>query len=212
MKRSIAVTGLGIICPVGNDVDTFWKSLKEGKSGIGKVTRFDPSGLDAKIAAEVKDFDPSLYMDKKEARKMALFTQYAVAASVQAWKDAGLERDAPGSAGSPYAGYDPERIAVCLGNGIGGLEIFQESYEKLLESGPDRMPPMTVPLMISNEASANVAIRLGIKGPAFTQVTACASGTDAIGQAIDLLRSGRVDVVVAGGTEAAITVFAMGGF
>ncbi|TXT43276.1 MAG: 3-oxoacyl-acyl-carrier-protein synthase II [Spirochaetes bacterium] len=202
MKRTIAVTGLGIISPVGNDIETFWQSLKEGKSGIGKVTRFDASGMDAKIAAEVKDFDPSLYMDKKEARKMALFTQYAVAASVQAWQDSGVAQ----------GGYDPERIAVCLGNGIGGLEIFQESYSKLLESGPDRMPPMTVPLMISNEASANVAIRLGIHGPAFTQVTACASGTDAIGQAIDLLRSGRVDVVVAGGTEAAITVFAMGGF
>jgi len=209
MKRKIAVTGLGVISPVGNSVDAFWDSLTHGRSGVGKVTKFDASNLESRIAAEVKDFDPSLWMDRKDARKMALFTQYAVAASVQAWKDAGFSAE-NGEEG--FGGYDRDRIGVCLGNGIGGLEIFQESYSKLLESGPDRMPPMTVPLMIMNEASANVAIRLGIHGPAYTQATACASGTDAIGQAIDLLRSGRLDVVVTGGTEASITVFAMGGF
>jgi 3-oxoacyl-[acyl-carrier-protein] synthase II len=209
MKRMIAVTGMGVVSPVGNSLDIFWDSLIHGVSGVGPVTRFDISNLEAKIAAEVKNFDPSLWMDKKEARKMAMFTQYAVAAAVQAWVDAGFDKE--GIEANPL-GYDPERVAVCMGNGIGGIEVFQESYAKLLESGPDRMPPMTVPLMIANEASANIAIRLGLRGPAFTQVTACASGTDAIGQAIDLLRSGRVDMVVTGGTEASITVFAMGGF
>jgi len=237
MKRKIAVTGLGVISPVGNDMESFWNALLKGQSGAGPVTKFDPSQLESKIAAEVKGFDPGLWMDRKESRKMALFSQYAVAAAVQAWRDAGFEKAGTGSAGFEKAGtgsagfekagtgsagfekaaeaspgFDSERTAVCLGNGIGGLEIFQDSHAKLLESGPDRMPPMTVPLMIANEAAANVAMRLGLHGPAFTQVTACASGTDAIGQAIDLIRSGRVDMVVAGGTEAAITVFAMGGF
>lgn len=209
MKRRIAITGLGVVSPVGNDTESFWKALMRGESGAGPVTRFDASRLESRVAAEVKGFDPGLWMDKKEARKMALFSQYAVAAAVQAWKDAGFEA---GVEGALAAGYDRERAAVCLGNGIGGIDVFQDSYAKLLESGPDRMPPMTVPLMISNEAAGNVAMRLGIYGPAYTLVTACASGTDAIGQAIDLLRAGRADIVLAGGTEAAITIFAMGGF
>jgi len=209
MKKMIAVTGLGVISPVGNDIQSFWDSLINGKSGIGPVTRFDASRLDAKIAAEVKNFDPSLWMDKKEARKMGLFSLYAVSAAVQAWRDAGLPDAQDGTAPLPY---DRSRIATCIGNGIGGIEIFQDSFTKLLQSGPDRMPPMTVPLMIANEAAANIAMRFGINGPAYTQVTACSSGSDAIGQAIDLIRSGRVDAVVTGGTEGAITEFAMGGF
>lgn len=209
MQKKIAVTGLGVISPVGNDVESFWKALLRGQSGAGPITKFDASNFESRIAAEVKDFDPGLWMDRKESRKMALFSQYAVAAAAQAWSDAGFSLTAEEPLGS---GYERNRAAVCLGNGIGGLEIFQESYAKLLESGPDRMPPMTVPLMISNEAAANVAMRLGIFGPAFTQVTACASGTDAIGQAIDILRAGRADIVLAGGTEAAITAFAVGGF
>ncbi|MFZ2781277.1 MAG: beta-ketoacyl-ACP synthase II [Rectinemataceae bacterium] len=208
MERKIAVTGLGVVSPVGNDTASFWNSLVEGKSGVGPVTRFDASGLDSRIAAEVKGFDPELWMDRREARKMALFSQYAVAAAVQAWRDAGLEDDGTVEPG----GYAKNRIGVVLGNGIGGIDIFQDSYAKLLQSGPDRIPPMTVPLMIANEAAGNVAIRFGITGPAYTQVTACASGTDAIGQALDLLRAGRIDVALAGGTEAAITIFAMSGF
>ena len=209
MKRKIAVTGMGIISPIGNDIDSFWGALLRGKSGAGPVTKFDASGLESRIAAEVKDFNPEIWMDKKDARKMALFSQYAVAAAVQAWRDAGFDEAGERLAA---AGYDRNRTAVCLGNGIGGLEIFQESYAKLLESGPDRMSPMTVPLMIANEAAANVAMHFDIHGPAFTQVTACASGTDAIGQAIDLIRAERADIVIAGGTEAAVTAFAMGGF
>lgn len=202
MKKKVVITGMGVVSPLGNDINTFWKNIQEGKCGIGPVTHFDASRLDAKIAGEVKDFDPSLYMDKKDARKMALFTQYAVAASVQAWNDAGLKE----------GDYDPDTTGVILGNGIGGIEIFEESYKKLLESGPGRMPPMTVPLMIMNEAAGNIAMRLQIHGPALTNATACSSGTDAIGLALDLIRSGRADVVITGGTEAAITEFSMGGF
>ncbi|MBU0927191.1 MAG: beta-ketoacyl-ACP synthase II [Spirochaetes bacterium] len=196
------ITGMGVVSPIGNDIDTFWAAIKAGKSGLGPITRFDASGFDSRIAAEVKDFDPSAYMDKKDARKMALFTQFAVAASVQAWRQAGLE----GSS------VDLERTAVVLGNGIGGIEIFEQSHAKLLESGPSRMLPLTVPMMIGNEAAGNVAIRFGIKGPVMTTVTACASGTDALGQALDMVRSGRADVVVAGGTEGAISAFAVGAF
>ena len=238
MKRRVAVTGLGVISPVGNDVTSFWTSLKEGRSGAGPITRFDASRTDAKIAAEVKNFDPTLYMDKKEARKMADFTQFAVAAAVQAWRDAGLGEgfpsparegdaatgdaatgdaatgDAPAAAGPSASAnpYSAERIATVMGIGIGGIEVMMGSHKKMLESGPSRMPPMTVPQMISNEGTANIAMRLGILGPAYTAVTACSSGTDAIGQALDLIRSGRCDAVIAGGAEATITEFAIGAF
>lgn len=200
--KKVVITGMGVVTPLGNDIETFWAAIKAGKSGLGPVTRFDASNMDSKIAAEVKNFDPTLYMEKKEARKMALFTQFAVAAAVQAWNDAGLEK-----------GHDgPDRIAVMMGNGVGGIEIFEESHKKLLESGPSRMLPMTVPMMILNEAAGNVAMRLGLKGPAITAATACASGSDAIGMAMDMIRAGRADVVIAGGTEGAISAFSMGGF
>jgi len=202
MRTKVVITGMGVISPVGNDIDTFWDSIRNGRSGLGPITRFDASRLDSRVAAEVKGFEPSLYMEKKDARKMALFSQYAVAAAVQAWKDSGLD-----------AGYDkPGRVAIVLGNGIGGIEIFEESHKKLMESGPSRMLPMTVPLMIMNEAAGNVAMRLGIKGPALTVATACASGSDALGVALDMVRSGRADVVVTGGTECGLTEFSMGGF
>ena len=205
-KKRIAVTGLGVISPTGNDVATFWAAMKAGVSGAGPVTRFDASRLESRVACEVKGFEPGLYMEPKEARKMALFSQFAVAAAVQAWRDAGfddagLRQKDDGSRGEagPYAS---ERIGVVLGNGIGGIEVCSESHRKLFEAGPGRMLPMTVPLMISNEAAGNVAIRLGLGGPALTAVTACASGTDALGQALDLIRAGRCDAVLAGGTEA----------
>ena len=201
MKKAV-ITGMGVISPIGNDIETFWAAIKAGKSGVGPITHFDASGYDSRIAAEVKDFDPSLYMDKRDARKMAHFTQFAVAAAVQAWNQAKLD----------VATEDLERVAVVLGNGIGGIEIFEESHKKLLESGPSRMLPMTVPMMIGNEAAGNIAIHFGIKGPSITTVTACASGSDALGGALDMIRSGRADVVITGGTEAAITGFAVGGF
>ena len=202
MKKKIVITGMGVISPLGNDIDTFWNNIQAGACGIDRITHFDASRLDAKIAGEVKNFDPTLYMDKKDARKMALFTQYAVAAAVQAWKDSGLKD----------GDFNPDTTGVILGNGIGGIEIFEESHKKMLESGPDRMLPMTVPLMIMNEAAGNIAMQLQLHGPALTNATACSSGTDAIGLALDLIRSGRADVVITGGTEAAITEFSMGGF
>jgi 3-oxoacyl-[acyl-carrier-protein] synthase II len=210
-QDAVVVTGLGIISPLGNEVGIFWKNIKEGECGAGPVTRFDASRLDSRVACEVKGFEPGLYMEGKESRKMALFSQYAVAAAVQAWRDAGFEAN-PVQDSGPGCPYPAERVAVVMGNGIGGLEVCSESHRKLFEAGPDRMLPMTVPLMISNEAAGNVAIRLGLGGPALTTVTACASGTDALGQALDLIRAGRAEAVLAGGTEAAITEFAMGGF
>jgi len=210
MKTEVAITGIGVISPLGNSAEEFWKNCTDGVSGIGKITHFDASKVESKIAAEVKNFDPSVWMDRKEARKTALFSQYAVAAAVQAWKDALL----PENLEQPEKknAVDADRVAIVIGNGIGGLEVFTDSHAKMLHDGPDRIPPMTIPLMIANEASANIAMRFGIHGPAFTQVTACASGTDALGQALDLIRIGRADIVIAGGSEAAITEFAVAAF
>jgi 3-oxoacyl-[acyl-carrier-protein] synthase II len=205
MKRKVVITGMGVISPIGNAIAAFERSIKEGKSGLGKITLFDTTGFDVTIAGEVKDFDPSQWIDKKDARKMGRFTQFAVAGAAQALEQAGLLKD------GQIIG-NPEMAGVVLGNGIGGFEVVSESFRKLFYDGPRRMLPLTVPLMISNEAAGNVSIRFGLKGPAFTQITACASGTDALGQALDLVRSGRCDLVVSGGTEACVVPFAVGGF
>jgi 3-oxoacyl-[acyl-carrier-protein] synthase II len=210
MKRKVVITGMGVISPIGNSVQDFETSLKEGKSGIGKISLFDTTGFDVTIAGEVKDFDPSRWFDKKDARKMCRFTQFAVAAAAQALEQAGLLKG-PETGGRRIA-CDPETAGVVMGNGIGGFEVVAESFRKLFNDGPRRMLPLTVPLMISNEAAGNVSIMFGLKGPAFTQITACASGTDALGQALDLIRSGRCEVAVAGGTEACVVPFAIGGF
>ncbi|MDR1256117.1 MAG: beta-ketoacyl-ACP synthase II [Spirochaetaceae bacterium] len=204
--RKIVVTGMGVISPIGKSLDEFSGALKAGTSGIGRITQFDTSAHKVKIAGEVKDFDCSLWMDRKDARKMARFTQFAVAGAAQALTQAGLLD------GARRVNCESDRTAVVLGNGIGGFEIVSESFRKLLGSGPDRMLPLTVPMMINNEAAGNVSMIFGIKGPAYTMVTACASGTDALGHALDLIRSGRCDVVVSGGTEACITSFGVGGF
>jgi 3-oxoacyl-[acyl-carrier-protein] synthase II len=201
---------MGAISPIGNSVEEFKQSLIAGKSGIGKITQFDTTGFDVTIAGEVKAFDASQWIDKKDARKMARFTQFAMAATAQALKQADLLEDA-GERRQRIKG-DPNRAGVVLGNGIGGYEIVTESFHKLFDNGPRRMLPLTVPLMINNEASGNISMVYGLRGPAYTQVTACASGPDALGQALDLIRSGRCDVVVSGGTEACITAFAIGGF
>jgi 3-oxoacyl-[acyl-carrier-protein] synthase II len=201
---------MGIICPIGKSVEEYAGALKAGKSGIGKITQFDTGDFDVKIAGEVKDFDPSLWMDKKDARKMARFTQFAVAASAQALEQAKLLQTGP--EGRRQVSSVPERTGVVLGNGIGGYEVVSETFKKLFDQGPRRMLPLTVPMIISNEAAGNVSMVFGTKGPAFTQVTACASGTDALGQALDLIRAGRCDVVIAGGSEAVIVPFAVGSF
>ncbi|MDR2757848.1 MAG: beta-ketoacyl-[acyl-carrier-protein] synthase II, partial [Spirochaetaceae bacterium] len=211
MKKRVVVTGLGVISPIGNSVEEFEASLKAGKSGIGKITAFDTTDFDVTIAGEVKNFDPGLWIDKKDARKMARFTQFAVAGAAQALTQAGLLESEP-SGGGRRIKSDPEKTGVVLGNGIGGYEIVTESFRKLFDNGPRRMLPLTVPMMIGNEAAGNISMVYGIKGPAYTQVTACASGTDALGQALDLIRSGRADVVIGGGTEACVVPFAVGGF
>jgi len=211
MKRKVVVTGMGVISPIGNSVEDFCAALKEGKSGISKIESFDTANFDVKIAGEVKNFDPSIWIDKKEARKMCRFTQFASAATAQALTDAGLMGEVNEEGKRPVK-CDADKTGIVMGNGIGGFEVVQESMKKLFEAGPSRMLPLTVPMMIPNEAAGNISMMFGTKGPAYTQVTACAAGTDAIGQALDLIRSGKCDVVIAGGTEAVITMFAVGGF
>ena len=200
--RRVVVTGMGAVSPLGNSLDETWQGIKEGKSGIANITGFDCTDYKVQIAAEVKDFDASQFIDKREARKMARFTQFAVAAAVQAVKDAGLTKET----------IDADRTGIMLGNGIGGFEIYESSFKKYFESGPARIPPMTVPLLIPNEAAGNISMLLGIHGPSWTLATACASGTDALGNALDMVRSGRVDMCLAGGTEATVTGFGISCF
>ncbi|MDR0390074.1 MAG: beta-ketoacyl-ACP synthase II [Spirochaetaceae bacterium] len=210
MKTRVVITGMGAISPIGNSVAEFSAALRAGKSGIGAITQFDTTGFDVTIAGEVKGFDPSLWIEKKDARKMARFVQFAAAATAQALEQAGLLKD--GEAGKRVLNNNVERTGISLGNGIGGFEVTSESFRKLFDVGPKRMLPLTIPMMIPNEAAGNISMLFGSKGPAYTQVTACASGTDALGQALDLIRSGRCDVVISGGTEACIVPFAVGGF
>jgi len=210
MKRKVVVTGMGVISPIGNSLEAFTASIKAGKSGIAKTTSFDTTDFDVKISGEVKDFDPGLWIEKKEYRKMARFTQFAVAAADQALEQAGLiTKD---SEGKKRIASDPDMAGIVLGNGIGGFEITGESFKKLFDQGPRRMLPLTIPLLINNEAAGNISMIYGTRGPAFTQVTACASGTDALGQALDLIRCGRCDVIISGGTEACVVPFSIGGF
>ena len=211
MKRKVVVTGMGVISPIGNSVAAFCDALKSGKSGVGPITSFDTTDFDVTIAGEIKDFDPSQWIDKKDARKMSRFIQIATAATVQALGQAALIGEG-NAEGRRLVTSDPDKTGVVMGNGIGGFEVVSESFRKLFSAGPRRMLPLTVPLMIANEASGNISMMFGAKGPAYTQVTACASGTDALGQAMDLIRAGRCEVVIAGGTEACIVPFAIGGF
>ena len=209
--KKVVVTGMGAISPIGNTVEEFCASLKAGKSGIGPISTYDTTDFDVTIAGEVKDFDPSVWMDKKEARKMARFTLFAVAAASQALTQSGLMGEVDAEGKRPVKS-DPWKTGIVLGNGIGGFDVISESHKKLFDAGPKRMLPLTIPMMIPNEAAGNISMLYGTKGPAYTQVTACASGTDALGQALDLIRSGRCDVVIAGGTEAPIVPFSIGGF
>lgn len=201
MKR-VVVTGMGVISPIGNEVNEFWNNLKEKKTGIGTLTRFDTTDYKVKLAAEVKGFNPKDYMDFKEAKRMELFSQYAVAASAQAIEDAGLDLEKE----------DCTRIGVSVGCGIGSLQIMETAHKRLLEKGPGRIPPLLVPLMITNMAAGNVAIHFGLKGKCTNVVTACATGTHAIGDAYRAIQCGDADVMVAGGTEAAISPIGISGF
>ena len=200
--RRVVVTGLGTINALGNHVKDSWARIKNAENGIGKVTRFDASQHSSQVVGEVKDFNPGEFFDAKEARRMDRFSVYAVAAAIQAMQDAGLK---DGS-------FDPERIGVILGNGIGGIEVLSENFKKMLERGPKAIHPLCTPMMIINIAAGNIAIKLNLQGPCITVATACASGTDAIGDALRWIREGRVDLMMAGGTEAAITPLGLASF
>ena len=205
--KKIVITGLGMVTPVGNGKDATWSSLKAGKCGIGRITRFDPSRCTCQVAGELKDFDAYLaekgYVDRKAARHMDPFSIYGVAAAVEAWKDAGFtDENKP----------DMDRVATIIGNGIGGMKTNGESWKTLFDRGPDRLSPLAIPELIANEGAGNISMALGAKGPAQVVVTACASSTDALGVALDALRAGRADVVISGGTEATVDEFAVGGF
>jgi len=200
--RRVVITGLGVVSPIGIGRDAFWQSLLQGKSGVGPITRFDTAMFATKIAAEVKDFDPGLYMDKKEAKRMDRFAQYGVAASVLALKDANLT----------VTEDNAEHIGVYVSAGIGGLETLENQVAVLKEKGPSKVSPFFVPMMIGNMAAGQIAIALGLKGPSSDIVTACASGAQAVGDAFRLIERGDCDIMLAGGTEGAITPMSVAGF
>ena len=202
MSRRVVVTGLGAITPIGNSVEEFWNGLKAKKVGIGPITAFDTAEYKAKLAGEVKDFDPKQYMDPKAARRMERFAQFAVAAARQALEDSSLD----------MTKEDPFRVGVCVSSGIGSLQAMEREHKKMLEKGPNRVNPLLVPMMISNMAVGNVAMQYGLKGKSINVVTACATGTNSIGEAFRSIQYGEADVMVAGGTESAITPLGMAGF
>lgn len=202
MKRRVVITGMGAVTPTGNNVDTFWNSCKEGKVGIDLITKFDTSDFKVKLAAEVKDFRAADHMDPKAARRMEPFAQYAVAASGEAMEDAGINMEAE----------DPYRVGVIIGSGIGSLETVEATYDKVLEHKVNRVNPLTIPKMISNMAAGNVSIQFGLKGKCENVVTACATGTNCIGDAMRTIQYGEADIMLAGGTESCICPTGVAGF
>ena len=202
MKKRVVVTGLGLVSPLGGTAAETWDGLVQGRSGAAPIQRFDPAELDVRFACEVKDFDPNDYMDRKEAKRADLFAQYAIAASEQAVKDAGLSDGIP----------NPERTGVLIGSGIGGIWTFEEQCKLFLEKGPRRVSPFFVPMFIPDIASGFISIRLGAKGPNYCTVSACASSAHAIGESFRLIQSGSADLMITGGAEAAVTPLAIAGF
>ena len=200
--RRVVVTGMGAITPIGLNVEEFWNGLKEGKTGFGEITHFDSSDFKVHLAAEVKNFQPKEYMSPKDARRMELFCQYAVAAAKEAMEQSGLDMEKE----------DPFAVGCAIGSGIGSLQTIEREYEKCLNKGPNRMGPLMVPMMISNMAAGNVSIQLGLRGKNINVVTACATGTHSIGEAYRSIQCGDADVMFAGGTEAAVTPIGVGGF
>ena len=200
--RRVVVTGMGTVNPIGLNVDEYWEGLKAGKTGFGEITYFDTTDFKVKVAAEVKGFVAADRMDKKAARRMEPFAQYAVAAAKEAFEDAGLDMEKE----------DPYRVGCAIGSGVGSLQSIEREHKKLLEKGPSRINPLLVPLMITNMATGNVTIQLGIKGKSINVVTACATGTHSIGEAFRSIQYGEADVMLAGGTENAITPIGVGGF
>jgi 3-oxoacyl-[acyl-carrier-protein] synthase II len=203
MKRRVVVTGLGAITPVGNDVATTWRSLLDGVPGAAPITKFDATKFPVRFAAEVKGFDALQYMDRKEAKRADQYTQYAVAAALQAMQDAGF---------ADGTGYDPDRTGVILGSGIGGLKSFEEQHDVYRERGPDKISPFFIPMFIADIAAGIVSMRFNAKGPNYATVSACATSAHAIGDAFRTIQYGDADVVITGGAEATVTPMAIGGF
>ena len=200
--RRVVVTGMGTVNPIGLNVEEYWEGLKAGKTGFGEITYFDTTDFKVKVAAEVKGFVAADRMDKKAARRMEPFAQYAVAAAKEAFEDSGLD----------MSKEDPYRVGCAIGSGVGSLQSIEREHKKLLEKGPSRINPLLVPLMITNMATGNVTIQLGLKGKSINVVTACATGTHSIGEAYRSIQYGEADVMLAGGTENAITPIGVGGF
>ena len=200
-ERRVVVTGMGCVTPLGNDLPTTWNNLVAGKNGIGPITKFDTTDFKAKLAAEVRDFDPKLYMEKPQILHSDLYAQLAMAAAVQAMEDSGIAGTMPG-----------ERMGVYIGTGIGGIQTFEAEHSKLLNKGPRRVSAYFIPMMIANIASSMIAIRYGCMGPAMPAVTACASGSIAIGEALRVVRHGYADAMICGGAEATVTPLAAAGF
>ena len=202
MKRRVVVTGLGAVTPIGNDVESFWNGVKEGKVGIGPITRFDTTGYKATLAAELKDFVAKDRMDPRTARRMEPFSQYAVAAALEAVENSGLKMEEE----------DPYMVGVIIGSGVGSLQATETNEKKLMEKGPSRVDPLLVPKMITNMAAGNVSIATGAKGKCTNVVTACATGTHCIGDAFRAIQYGDADVMLAGGTEGAVCPIGIAGF
>ena len=202
MERRVVITGLGAITPIGNNVEEFWKAIKNGECGIDEIKSFDVSNFKVKLGAEVKNFNPEDHFDRREAKRMDRFSHFAVVASREAWKDSGLNKDEE----------NMERVGVILGSGIGGLSTIEKDNRNLIEKGPDRVSPMYIPMSIGNMAAGNVTIDLGTKGESISMVTACASGTHCIGESYRMIKNGYQDIIIAGGTEASITPSGIAGF
>ncbi|MDK2871654.1 MAG: 3-oxoacyl-[acyl-carrier-protein] synthase [bacterium] len=200
--RRVAITGAGVVSPIGIGVEEFWQALKEGKNGIERITSFDPSGLDSQIAGEVRNFDPSPYLDKKEQKRLDRVIQFSLVASELAMKDAGLNVDE----------LNPERFGVCIGSGQGGIITSFEQIKVLLEKGPSKISPFFIPMMIINMSGAYVATKYNAKGPNYAPVSACASAAHSIGEAFEIIRRGDADIMLAGGAEAAVTPIGVAGF
>ena len=202
MERRVVITGLGAITPLGNDVKSFWDGIKEGKCGIDQITKFDTTDFKVKLAAEVKGYNPEDYFERREAKRLDMFSQYAMIASREAWKDSRLDKETE----------NMERVGIIIGSGIGGIETIETENRKCVEKGPDRVSPMYIPMGILNMATGNVAIDIGAKGESMAMVTACASGTHCIGESFRMIKHGYQDIVLAGGTEAGITPLGIAGF
>lgn len=202
MSRRVVVTGMGVITPIGLNVEEFFDSVKAGRHGFGPITKFDSADYKCHVAAEVKGFEAGKYMDFKAAKRMELFCQYAVAATLEALADAGIVMEKE----------EPYRVGCAVGSGIGSLQAMEREYDKLTSRGPSRVNPLFVPLMISNMAAGNVSIQFGLKGKSINVVTACATGTNSIGEAFRSIQYGEADVMVAGGTESSITPIGVAGF